>query len=84
MLSKYFAKQLAPTGVIVSSVSPGPVTTSQSRMSRERSDEVARQIPIGRFTEVEEVAAAVMLLASELGGAIVGATLDINGGLLMR
>ena len=43
-----------------------------------------RGIPLGRFGEAQEVAAAVVYLASAAGAFTTGATLDLNGGRLMR
>lgn len=84
MLSKYFAQQLAGTGVTVNSVSPGPIATAKARLSTEQIARVESLVPIHRFAEAQEIAAAVALLASDQGGFFVGATLDLNGGLLMR
>ena len=42
------------------------------------------RIPVGRFGRPEEVAAAVAYLASDEAGFVTGATLDVNGGMLMR
>lgn len=84
MLSKYFALQLAGTGVVVNAVSPGPISTAKGRLSCEQIARVESLVPVKRFAEASEIAAAVGLLASDQGGFIVGATLDINGGLYMR
>ena len=84
MLSKYFAQQLAGTGVVVNAISPGPISTAKGRLSTEQIARVESLVPVKRFAEASEMAAAVALLASDQGGFIVGATLDINGGLFMR
>jgi 3-oxoacyl-[acyl-carrier protein] reductase len=84
MLSKYFAQQLAGTGVTVNAISPGPISTAKGRLSDEQIARIERLVPIGRFAEASEMAAAVALLASDQGGFFVGATLDLNGGLFMR
>lgn len=84
MLSKYFAQQLAGTGVTVNAISPGPISTAKGRLSDEQIERIERLVPIGRFAEASEIAAAAALLASDQGGFFVGATLDLNGGLFMR
>jgi 3-oxoacyl-[acyl-carrier protein] reductase len=84
MLSKYFALQLAGTGVTVNCIAPGPLDTAKGRLSPEQISKVEQLVPIGRFGEASEIAAAAALLASDRGGFFVGATLDMNGGLFMR
>jgi 3-oxoacyl-[acyl-carrier protein] reductase len=84
MLSKYFAQHLAGTGVTVNAVSPGPIETAKARLSAQQIERVESLVPIHRFATAQEIASAVALLASDQGGFFVGATLDLNGGLLMR
>ncbi len=84
MLTKYFGKELAEFGVTVNSVSPGPIATAKARLSAEQIAAVESEVPVGRFGEATEIAAAVALLASDRGGFFTGSTLDMNGGLYLR
>lgn len=84
MLTKYFARMLAGTGVTVNGVCPGPIDSAKERLTAEQIEAVAAQVPVGRFMRMDEIAAAVALLASDRGGFFMGATLDMNGGLYMR
>ncbi|WP_206243716.1 SDR family NAD(P)-dependent oxidoreductase [Novosphingobium terrae] len=84
MLTKYFARYLAGSGVTVNAIAPGPIDTAKGRLSPEQIARVEGEVPIGRFMQVSEIAAATALLASDRGGFFVGATLDMNGGLYLR
>ena len=79
------ATALAPHGVTVNAVAPaaidGPLAQS---VLRERLAEKLAEIPVGRLGRPEEVAALVSFLLSDDAGYITGATLDVNGGVLMR
>ena len=84
-LGKSLARLLASDGVTVNCVSPG---TTETGLVASWSDEiqagVRAQIPLGRFGRPTEIAEAVCFLVSDGAAFITGATLDINGGLLMR
>ncbi len=82
-LTYAIAREVAGEGVTSNAVAPAYV---MSAMISEQLSEAQRQtqlalIPVGRFCEPEEVAHAVMFLASPLAGFITGEVIDVNGGL---
>ena len=84
-LTKTLAKLLAPDGITVNCVSPATTATDlTASWSVEMQARVRAQIPLGRFGEPDEVAAAVCFLASDAAAFVTGATLDVNGGLYLR
>ena len=77
------ARELAPFGVTVNALAPAYVKTKMitEQLTEEQRQQTLKQIPVGRFCEPEEIAHAVVFLASPLAGFITGELLDINGGL---
>jgi len=83
-LTKSLAKQLAPHGINVNAVAPGVIETEMTESwPKEVRESFLKQIPLGRFGKPEEVAETVVFLVSNSAGYITGATIDINGGILM-
>ena len=83
-LTKYLAKTLAPFGVLVNCVAPGIIETNMSKsFPRELVLQLVNQVPLGRMGTPDDVANAVVFLASEASAYITGATIPINGGLYM-
>jgi NAD(P)-dependent dehydrogenase (short-subunit alcohol dehydrogenase family) len=83
-LTRQLAGELAPK-VRVNSVSPGLVRTEMARFVWEPGErEVAAGLPLGRIGEPEDVARAVVWLASEAAGWITGADLLVDGGTRVR
>jgi 3-oxoacyl-[acyl-carrier protein] reductase len=83
-LTKTLARQLAPYGINVNSVSPHAIETEMSaQWSDERRKEIIASIPLGRLGKPEDVAEAVLFLVSEEASFITGEILDVNGGALM-
>ena len=84
-LTRAFAQELAPHGVTVNTLSPaaihGPSLDELDAASRSR---FLATLPVGRFGDETEVAAAAVYLASDEAGFVTGTTLDLNGGRLMR
>ncbi|HMV49456.1 MAG TPA: SDR family NAD(P)-dependent oxidoreductase [Blastocatellia bacterium] len=86
-LTMTIAIELAPHGIRVNAVAPGMIRTRLSQAVLEADPELARtyfqdKIPMARFGEPQEVAAAVAFLASEDAGFITGHSLVIDGGQL--
>jgi 3-oxoacyl-[acyl-carrier protein] reductase len=85
ILTKMFAAELASDGVTVNAVAPAAVQTPAfDVLSDERLEAVRARIPVGRFGEPAEIGELVAFLCSDAAGYITGATIDANGGLLMR
>ncbi|MEN3009703.1 MAG: SDR family NAD(P)-dependent oxidoreductase [Candidatus Bipolaricaulaceae bacterium] len=83
-LTKSLARELAPFGITVNAVAPHAIETEMTaEWSEERRRALIAQIPLGRMGRPEEVAAAVVFLASPEASFITGEILDVNGGYLM-
>jgi 3-oxoacyl-[acyl-carrier protein] reductase len=83
-LTKSVAKELARRNVTVNAVTPGFIITDMTEALPEKArDELTAQIPLGRLGSAEDVANAVLFLASEQAGYITGQVLGVNGGMYM-
>ncbi len=83
-LMKTLALQLARYGIRVNAVAPHAIETEMSaQWSEERRREIVAGIPLGRLGRPEDVAQAVLFLASDAASFITGEILDVNGGALM-
>ena len=83
-LTKTLARDLAPFGVTVNSISPGQIDADPNLLTPEQREHVMGLIPLGRLGEPEEIAYAALFLASPMARYITGTTLDVNGGILKR
>jgi 2-dehydro-3-deoxy-L-rhamnonate dehydrogenase (NAD+) len=80
-LTKSLGKELAQTGVLVNCVTPAAARTAIfEQMTRQHIDYMLSRIPMGRFVEVDEIAALVCWLASEDCSFSTGGVFDISGG----
>ena len=85
--SKALARENARAGINVNCVAPGltdtPMLTNVSEGNEKLMAAIIRSIPLGRVGTPEEVAKAVLFLASSDADYITGQTLSVNGGLSM-
>jgi NAD(P)-dependent dehydrogenase (short-subunit alcohol dehydrogenase family) len=85
-LSQSLAIALAPRGIAVAAVAPGFVETDMTNehLKAPRGDAIRAQSPFGRVARPEEIAAAVLYLASPAAEWASGAVLDLNGASYLR
>jgi 3-oxoacyl-[acyl-carrier protein] reductase len=82
--TKSLAREIASRGITVNSVAPGFIDTDMTKaLNEEQRAALQTQIPMGRLGAAEDVAAAVLFLASPQAGYITGETLHVNGGMYM-
>jgi 3-oxoacyl-[acyl-carrier protein] reductase len=83
-MTKALAREVSGLGVRVNAVAPGPINTPLvMAISEDWRRQKAKELPLGRFGEPEEVAAAVAFLASSAAGLFVGQTICPNSGDVM-
>jgi 3-oxoacyl-[acyl-carrier protein] reductase len=82
--TKVVARELASRGITANAVAPGFITTDMTDvLSQDIKDAVVKQIPVQRFGEPEDIAAAVAFLASAEAKYITGQVLTVDGGMVM-
>jgi len=82
--SKSLAREIGSRNITVNTVAPGFIDTDMTReLEPEQREKLASQIPLGRLGAVEDVAAAVLFLASPAAAYITGETIHVNGGMYM-
>lgn len=83
-MGKSLAYEVASRGITVNAIAPGFIATAMTdKLSDEQKDKINVQIPAARMGTPEEIAAAVLYLASPEAGYVTGATLHVNGGMAM-
>ncbi|MFC1619078.1 3-oxoacyl-[acyl-carrier-protein] reductase [Candidatus Neomarinimicrobiota bacterium] len=83
-LTKSAAKELGSRGITVNAIAPGFITTDMTANLPEATiQKLTENIPLGRMGKPEDVASAVVFLASDKAGYITGQTLLVDGGMVM-
>lgn len=82
--SKSLAREVGSRGITVNCVAPGFIDTDMTRsLSETQQQALLQNIPLGRLGHVDDIAAAVVFLASPSASYITGTTMHVNGGMYM-
>ncbi len=82
--SKSLAREIGSRNITVNVVAPGFIDTDMTRvLAEDQRDAMLQQVPLGRLGEGDDIANAVVFLASPAAAYVTGETLHVNGGMLM-
>lgn len=83
--SRAMAREVGSRNITVNSVAPGFIATDMTdALGDDQKAKLAEQIPLGRLGAPQDIANAVSFLAGESGAYVTGATIPVNGGMLMN
>ncbi|MCP4817858.1 MAG: 3-oxoacyl-[acyl-carrier-protein] reductase [Shimia sp.] len=83
-MTKSIAYEVASRGITANAIAPGFIATAMTdKLTDDQKDKINTQIPASRMGSAEEIAAAVLYLASNEAGYVTGSTLHVNGGMAM-
>ncbi len=85
-LAKAMAREFGPDGIRVNSVTPGLIQTdiTGGKLTPEMRTDILKGIPLNRLGDAIDVARIYLFLASDLSAYVTGATIDVNGGMLIH
>ena len=85
-LAKAMARELGPDGIRVNSVTPGLIQTdiTGDKLTEAMRADIIKGIPLSRLGDVRDVAGVFLFLAADISSYITGATIDVNGGMLIH
>ena len=82
--SKSLAKEVASRGITVNCVAPGFIATDMTAaLTEEQKSAILTQVPAGKLGDPQDIANAVLFLASDMASYITGETISVNGGMYM-
>ncbi|HFC30220.1 MAG TPA: 3-oxoacyl-ACP reductase FabG [Oceanospirillales bacterium] len=82
--SKSLAKEIGSRNITVNVIAPGFIQTDMTKdMADDNKQALMKDVPLGRLGEAQDIANAVLFLASDMGQYITGETLHVNGGMYM-
>ena len=82
-MTRRMALRLIENNIVVSAIAPGAFASEMNRAARDEAEQVARRVPARRIGQPEDMAGAAIYLASRAGDYVVGATLTVDGGVLL-
>ncbi|MEX2127657.1 MAG: SDR family NAD(P)-dependent oxidoreductase [Xanthobacteraceae bacterium] len=84
-LAKAIGREFGESGITANTVAPGAIDTVRdwSQYAHQAKEKIQAEIPLKRFGDVDEIAAACLFLASDAGGFVSGQVIHVNGGHYM-
>jgi len=83
--SKSLAKEIGSRNITVNVIAPGFIQTDMTKdMDEANKEALMKDVPLGKLGQAQDIANAVLFLASDMGNYITGETLHVNGGMLMN
>jgi 3-oxoacyl-[acyl-carrier protein] reductase len=83
-MTKSLAREVSARGITANCIAPGFISTPMTdALTPKQVEAIAAAIPAQKFGKPEDIAAAVVFLASDEAGYITGETMHINGGMVM-
>jgi NAD(P)-dependent dehydrogenase (short-subunit alcohol dehydrogenase family) len=83
-LTKRMALRLIEDNIVVSAIAPGHFASDMNRLARDQAEDAGKTVPAGRIGTIEDMAGTAIFLASRAGDYVVGSTVTLDGGAVMR
>ena len=82
--SKSLAKEIGSRNITVNIIAPGFIQTDMTKdMDEANKQALMKDVPLGKLGQAQDIANAVLFLASDMGQYVTGETLHVNGGMYM-